>query len=139
MSACAGAPDQPRDDDPLCNLLYAALAVEGGALVRSLDERDRYPQIHLDTSTFNAEILAAKLEDLARAVRALPLAPKHRDLAKTFTGSVVRKLDTQVRAWKRQVSEARASAPPVTRAKILGPLIPVAPAAPVATKTTIPA
>ena len=139
MSACAGTPEPPRDDDPLCNLLYAALAVEGGASVTSLDERDRYPQVHLDTSTFNAEILAAKLEDLARAVRALPLAPKHRDLAKTFTGSVVRKLDTQVRAWKRQVSEARASAPPVTRAKIRGPLSPVAPAAPGATKTPLPA
>jgi hypothetical protein len=136
VSACAGTPEPPRDDDPLCNLLYAALAVEGGASVTSLDERDRYPQIHLDTSTFNAEILASKLEDLARAVRALTAAPKHRDLAKTFTGSVIRKLDTQVRAWKRRVSEARSVAAPVTRAKILGPVVPIAPKT---TPATIPA
>ena len=130
----------PRDDDPLCNLLYAALAVEGGAVVASIDERDRYPQVRLDTSRFDAERLAKKLEDLARDVRALPAKPLHRDLARTFTASIIRSADKQIREWKRAVSTGRKASAPVC-AKILGPLVPVAkPAPPSApTNSTVPA
>ena len=133
MSACAGAPDMPRDDDPLCNLLYAALAVEAGASVVSLDHRERYPEVRLDTRSFDREALAGAFESLARSVRELPPAPTHKDLARAFTASIIRKVDVRVRKWKREVKEGRATSPqvqtrpPVERAKILGPLAPPPP------------
>jgi len=118
VTVVATAPQVPDAEQPLCNLLYAALAVDAGAKVEELLERDRYPQLRLDTKSLDREKLARDLEALAAQVRAMPKEPTHRDLARVFTASIAWRIDKLMRGWKRIVKERRRETAP-QRATVL--------------------